>query len=91
MVHQYSVKFTQWRRTMPTKPKGKKGKKPPKKFDQNVQVAAGQKKEPPKGDVAGHGYYAAYYICWRCGRVNYVPGGIYAFYCWYDLAYNLAP
>jgi hypothetical protein len=77
---------------MAAKPKGKKGKKPPRKFDQNVQVAAGQKKESPsKGDVAGHGAWPANYICWRCHRINYVPGGIYAFYCWHCWVYNLAP
>jgi hypothetical protein len=78
--------------TMPTKPKGKKGKKPPAKFDRSVQVASGQKKAPPsKGDVEGHGYYPANYICWACHRINFVPGGVYAFYCWHCWRYNLAP
>jgi hypothetical protein len=55
-------------------------------------VASGQKKAPPsKGDVEGHGYYPANYICWACHRINFVPGGVYAFYCWHCWRYNLAP
>lgn len=78
---------------MPTaKAKSKKGKKPPKKFDRTVQVAAGQRKGPAsQDDVAGHGAWPGNYICWYCHHVNFVPGGIYAFYCWYCWRYNLAP
>ena len=76
---------------MATKITGKKGKKPLKKFNQSVQLAAGLKKAPAAtGDVAGHGDYPAYYSCWYCGHWNYVPGGIYAFYCWNCYRFNVA-
>ncbi len=57
-----------------------------------VQLAAGTKK-PPKssGEVTGHGDYPANYSCYYCGRLNFVPGGIYAFYYWFCYRLNLAP
>jgi hypothetical protein len=65
---------------------------PPKSFNESVQLAAGSKKEiKAQGEVAGHGDYSANYSCYFCGRLNFVPGGIYAFYCWFCGRLNLAP
>jgi len=77
---------------MATKPKAKKGKKPPKRFHRKVQIVAGLKKAPTgNGDVSGHGNYPAYYACNCCGRWSFVPGGVYSFYCWSCWCYQLAP
>lgn len=73
-------------------PKSKKGKRPPKTFNGKVLVAAGLKKDPAaNAEVSGHGAYPANYMCWRCGAINFVPGGIYGFYCWSCGAFNTAP
>lgn len=77
---------------MPAKPKAKKAKKPPKALNESVQLAAGSKKPAASGgEVTGHGDYPANYSCYYCGRLNFVPGGIYAFYCWFCYRLNLAP
>jgi hypothetical protein len=67
-----------------------KAKKPTGSAE-GVTVAQGMEKEPPKSEVSGHGAWPANYICWNDGALNYVPGGVYAFYCWRCWAYNLAP
>jgi hypothetical protein len=72
-----------------SKVKAKKGKRPPKVFHNTVSVAAGLRKAPA-GEVTGHGPYPGNYACWNCGALNFVPGGIYGFYCWRCRAWNTA-
>ena len=65
--------------------------KKPSGNHESVSVAQGLEKEPPSGEVSGHGSWPANYICWHDGAINFVPGGVYSFYCWRCWAYNLAP
>lgn len=71
------------------KPKGKKAKKPSGNLE-GIKVAQGLRKEPKtKGEVAGHTSPGAWYNCWNCGALNYVPFGWNYFYCWRCGALNL--
>lgn len=69
--------------------KAKRGKKPRKSIE-GAKVIKGEKKGPSsKSEVAGHTSPGAYYRCWRCGALNYVPWGYDSFYCWNDWVLNL--
>jgi hypothetical protein len=72
------------------KPGPAQGKKPTGNHE-GVTVAQGLEKEPSKSEVSGHGYYPNNYMCWNDHAINFVPGGIFAFYCWRCWAYNVAP
>jgi hypothetical protein len=75
--------------SMATKIKAKKAKRPGKSLDR-ISVIKGVKKAPAsKGEVAGHTSPGAYYLCWNCGRLNWVPWGWNYFHCWYCGALNL--
>ncbi|HUK23699.1 MAG TPA: hypothetical protein VLV49_03895 [Terriglobales bacterium] len=70
------------------KPKGKKGKKVSGSLE-GVNISKGGKKAPAsKGEVTGHASSGAWYVCWACGALNYVPYGYDYFICWRDGALN---
>jgi hypothetical protein len=70
-----------------TEPTATKARKPEGNLDA-VKVAEGLKKEP-QAEVSGHISPGAYYHCWSCGAVNWVPRGWNHFYCWNDYVLNL--
>ena len=63
--------------------KAKKAKRPGKSME-NIKVIKGAKKGPAGAgsEVAGHTSPGAYYRCWNCGALNWVPWGWNYFYCW---------
>ena len=65
----------------------KKAQKPSGPVE-NAKVAEGQEKAPASSDVSGHMSPGAYYDCWHCLRVNYVPYGWEYFYCRHCYALN---
>jgi hypothetical protein len=65
----------------------KKAEKPSGNL-QGVNVASGQKAAPPAGEVTGHISPGAWYACWHCGALNYVPAGYVLFWCWNDVVLN---
>jgi len=59
----------------------KKGKKPEGSLE-NVKVAQGAEQAPDsQSEVSGHMSTGAFYTCWACGAVNWVPWGWDYFYC----------
>jgi hypothetical protein len=70
------------------KVRAKRAKKPGKSLGK-INVVKGVKKAPGSGgEVAGHTSPGAYYACWNCSRVGYVPFGYDYFICWYCGALN---
>ena len=62
-------------------PEHKKGQKPSGSIE-NARVAQGLEKPTSSGEASGHMSAGAFYSCWACGNLNWVPLGWDYFYCW---------
>jgi len=58
----------------------KKAQKPSGSIE-NAKVAQGLEKPTSSGEVSGHMSPGAFYSCWACGTVNWIPYGWDYFYC----------
>jgi len=65
----------------------KKANKPTGSIE-NEKVAQGLENPPATSEVAGHMSPGAFYNCWHCGVVNWVPFGWNYFYCRFDHVLN---